>query len=281
MRCRGNKGGRAKGPPFVRIEKPLFHSPAYRACSLAERAILSELIDLHNGGNNGELWLSSRDAARRIGVSDHHTAANALKGLLAKGLIAIGSPGAFSMKQRHATCYRLTFEGAFGKPATNDWKEWKANPGSPEAKRLALLQESNLRCDLTAQSGVKFTTEAAIRRHDNCNSVVENHPAVIEIASFSPEPSGVNNHTHIVCHPYGRERATVDACNSVRSLASKWVRREGEGAQKRLAGASGLSQSKLSRFLKHPNTSLTMQQVEALRSACLEKVAAAQRRAAA
>lgn len=70
--------GRNRTSRFVRLDYALLNSAAYRALSCAARALLVELAMLHNGENNGALYLSVRDAAARLGFSDSEAASNAL-----------------------------------------------------------------------------------------------------------------------------------------------------------------------------------------------------------
>ena len=66
MRRKSVTSGQEK---HVRLHRWLLQSPAYRSLGLAARCLLVELYDLFNGENNGRIFLSIRDAARRLGVS--------------------------------------------------------------------------------------------------------------------------------------------------------------------------------------------------------------------
>lgn len=80
---------------------------AWLALSPSARAAYIEVARLYNGRNNGTLALSARTLAERLGVSKD-TAARLLKELIDKGFIDLVQRGAFSLKHRHATEYRLT-----------------------------------------------------------------------------------------------------------------------------------------------------------------------------
>jgi DNA-binding transcriptional MocR family regulator len=69
--------------------------------------VFVELAAIYNGGNNGFLALSARDAAERTGCSKN-TASLALKELRAKGFIELAQRGHFDRKSPHAAEYRLT-----------------------------------------------------------------------------------------------------------------------------------------------------------------------------
>jgi hypothetical protein len=71
------------------------------------RCVLIELAAIYNGGNNGRLALSVRDAAEHVCCSKT-TAARAFTELTDKGFIDLCSRGHFDRKTPHAAEYRLT-----------------------------------------------------------------------------------------------------------------------------------------------------------------------------
>jgi DNA-binding IclR family transcriptional regulator len=71
------------------------------------RCVFLELAALYNGGNNGFLALSARDAAERVGCSKN-TAGRAIAELCQKGFVEVAQRGHFDRKSRHASEYRLT-----------------------------------------------------------------------------------------------------------------------------------------------------------------------------
>jgi len=122
----GKKHRRNSGDWFarhVRLHFWMMKSPAWRDLTPTARALLVELYALYNGSNNGDLFLSVRDAARRLAVADN-TAWRSLQELERHGFIRAAKRGAFHLKVRHATCWILTeFEHA-GKLATKDFMRW-------------------------------------------------------------------------------------------------------------------------------------------------------------
>jgi len=112
----------------------LFHwmlkSPAWDDLSAPARAIYIELERRYNGSNNGLIHYSAREAARDVKVSKG-TAARALRELQAHGFIVVEKMGAFHLKMRHASEYRLTIydsnvEGpsVAERLATKDFMRW-------------------------------------------------------------------------------------------------------------------------------------------------------------
>jgi hypothetical protein len=61
------------------------------------RCLLLELKALYNGRNNGELFLSVREAARRLGIGKT-LAAKCFRELCDRGFIKIAKQGAFNVK---------------------------------------------------------------------------------------------------------------------------------------------------------------------------------------
>jgi DNA-binding transcriptional regulator YhcF (GntR family) len=84
------------------------------------------LYDLYNGSNNGELFLSIRDAGKRLGVGKN-TAHNAFRALESRGFIRARERGLFTT--RRATTWILT-EFSFGtKTPTKDFMRWRPEDG--------------------------------------------------------------------------------------------------------------------------------------------------------
>jgi DNA-binding IclR family transcriptional regulator len=108
--------------------------PAFLSLSHAARALLFELASRYNGRNNGMIGLSVRDAARRCRMAPG-TASKAFAELVEKGFIECVQKGAFSLKSRHASEWRLTWEvcdvtGALPSRAFMNWDKEKQNPVS-------------------------------------------------------------------------------------------------------------------------------------------------------
>jgi DNA-binding IclR family transcriptional regulator len=91
---------------FAALPHDVLTSPGYRACSPAARAVMLELIMLHNGFNNGKIGLSIRDAASRCNIGKA-TAARAFQELDDNGLVDCVEKGSFRDHHRIATTFRL------------------------------------------------------------------------------------------------------------------------------------------------------------------------------
>ena len=73
-----NTKGRRRHTPddhFVQIYKTMLDEPAWKALPFGARCLYLELKALYNGTNNGELFLSVRMAASRLGCANKSAAA--------------------------------------------------------------------------------------------------------------------------------------------------------------------------------------------------------------
>ena len=124
-----DKKGRSKQALLhVRLYHTMTRTPAWRDLDTAPRAAYCELSSRYGGpgSNNGRIPFSAREMAKALNVS-RSTAWRAFKHLQTHGFIAVKTRGAFSMKRRHATEWRLT---EFSCDVTNsvptrDYQHWK------------------------------------------------------------------------------------------------------------------------------------------------------------
>ena len=141
-----DKRGRAKrrrnGQPFIQLFRYMLDCPAYVSLSGAARAALIEVTRGFNGSNNGRIVLSVRELAKRMTCCHRDTAARALQELVDKGFIEPRARGAFHVKFRRATEWRLDDRrcDATGKAQSQAFLKWsgsatdaKANGARPPA----------------------------------------------------------------------------------------------------------------------------------------------------
>jgi hypothetical protein len=183
--------------------------------------LLVELAMMENGSNNGTLFLSTRDAAARMGVSDPHTAAKAFEELDAAGFIACTLRGTLAVKagDRRASSWRLTWQSfpELRKGPTNDWVNREA--GDKRAARrmaagcaaLKAYEKGETRegvraservspvrdfLTLRADSVRKSPREKSPKRADYALNVRDNHTLNPEIGTNPSKPSSGFFHTH-------------------------------------------------------------------------------------
>ena len=125
MSRRTNAKGRSTGgEKHVRLHRYLLRSPAYRSLNCYARCALVELYDLYNGDNNGDLFMSVRSMAQRLGIANG-TAGRALDDLVDRGFIRPRQKGAFSLKVKHATSWILTEHSLADQRATKEFMRWQ------------------------------------------------------------------------------------------------------------------------------------------------------------
>jgi hypothetical protein len=123
-----NAKGRAVGDfKHVRLQEWLLKSPAYRSLACPDRCLLVELYRKYNGANNGEIFLSCRDAAELLGVSKN-TAARSFSALEDRGFTRLRGKALFSMKGKLASTWVLTEFPYAGALPTKDFMKWR--PGN-------------------------------------------------------------------------------------------------------------------------------------------------------
>jgi hypothetical protein len=92
---------------FIMLPAWLMKSAAWHSLTAVERAAYLEVKLLYDGLNNGRIGLGCRDLADSLRMG-HSTAAQALKGLEAKGFIVKTKASAFHVKSRVVSEWRLT-----------------------------------------------------------------------------------------------------------------------------------------------------------------------------
>ncbi len=116
-------GRNAGSTHFVMLDNYVFDCVAFRTMKAGPRALLFELIRLHNGTNNGSIGLGARRAAVLLGANKD-TANKYFWVLMERGFIAPARPGGFNMKDpesRRSTEWRLTWIKTSCMPATKDF----------------------------------------------------------------------------------------------------------------------------------------------------------------
>jgi predicted transcriptional regulator len=102
----------------------MLRTEAWRSLKPSEIALFLILLERYNGGNNGTIGLSIRDASRLAHVSQN-TASKALNSLIEKGFVKRRYRGSFSQKVHRASEYELTHVGYGKSLPTKDFASWK------------------------------------------------------------------------------------------------------------------------------------------------------------
>ena len=119
-----NRKGRSKYRAFVMLRHDMMDSPAWLSLGPAARCVWTEVSRRYNSFNNGEIALSCREAAERIGVTKD-TAAKAFNELIEKGFLRVGEDSSFTVKYKKSRRWILTHHMVGRVPPTNEWQRWK------------------------------------------------------------------------------------------------------------------------------------------------------------
>ena len=120
--------------------------------------LLVELCDLYNGQNNGEVFLSHRDAARRLGVGKN-LAGKAFRELEDRGFIRVQQLGSFHQMVRHATQWVLTEFPHGGHLPTKDVYALEAGARGEPRQRVSNCVRESPPCPVTERQVWKVRTE--------------------------------------------------------------------------------------------------------------------------
>lgn len=272
-----HRGSQPQRTRFARLDHDLLRSTAYRSLSPSARALLVEFAMMFNLKNNGELYLSVRDAAARMGVSDHNAASSALAELMDMGFIDMAADGVFSSspdKPSKARCWRLTWEAAPGRSASFDYREAVVR-GQRPARRA---REGRLALDRYASGknrGAKSNTVDPITVVET-NTVPGNyspdtHSSVLETNTGLPQNRPITVDEHRYGNQHTSRNTTTGAAagelvtafstplkasgpisaadmDRLREDVRRHVTAGGYGAQKNLSKESGVAAPVLSRF---------------------------------
>jgi hypothetical protein len=151
-----NKTGRSsKALRHVRLYHWMTDSPAWHDLTALERAIYADIAKLYDGANNGKIWYSVRTAADEFKVGKS-TAWRAIQRLIEHGFLVQMKRGAFSLKQKHATEWRLTeFPcDVTHDIASKDFMRWKRpseiqNAVSPQTSSVPVAKPGGSKMALT------------------------------------------------------------------------------------------------------------------------------------
>jgi len=119
---------------FVALPHNMLDSAAWKHLRPGAGFVFIEIKKRYNGGNNGNIPLSHREAAA-VAHCGKGTAHRLLAELIAHGFIKQANKGHYG--NRHATTWILTCEVYQGRCPSNEWKDWK-----PENKKPSTCNET-------------------------------------------------------------------------------------------------------------------------------------------
>jgi hypothetical protein len=179
---RVNATGRSVGDSqHVRLYRYELESVAYRSLSLGARALLVELKALFNGSNNGSLFMSVREAAKRLNSSKSF-AADRFQELHDRGFIRPKTCGAFSVKcllgEGRATNWILTEHPFANALPTKDFMRWRPDevqnavrPGGRTVRPGGHSSEIEPKKSKSVRPGGRLTTLLGVSRSAPADTV--------------------------------------------------------------------------------------------------------------
>src|SRR4051794_28161691 len=170
------RGRKIKMLRHVRLYHWLMQTEAWQSLRALERAIYIEIAARYagDGSNNGRIGYSIREAAStfRVGKS---TAARALQALQDRGFIVARKKGAFSLKNRHSTEWRLTEFGCDLTSAlpTKEFARWLPENQKPVPAGTCTVPERGPRgtCRGTEAFKTSLTVPVVGPRKDNAKVI--------------------------------------------------------------------------------------------------------------
>ncbi|SFJ24988.1 helix-turn-helix domain-containing protein [Albimonas pacifica] len=105
---------------YMKLPYVFVHHRQWRSLSGPAAKVWLELRSRFNGGNNGQLRLSQREASKLLGLGKS-TVAKAFKELERKGFLVVVVQG--DWYGRKATEFRITTEACNGNLPTHDWRK--------------------------------------------------------------------------------------------------------------------------------------------------------------
>jgi hypothetical protein len=140
------KNPRDRPQRYVSMSHYLMKSTAWKSLSCIARAIYLDIASRYYGSNNGRIGYSIRCAVEEMHIGNA-TAKRALDALEDRGFIAAVKRGAFSLKIRNSTEWRLTEYqcDVSNKISTKDFMTWTPDKNKtryPARNRTAAVAEA-------------------------------------------------------------------------------------------------------------------------------------------
>jgi len=247
-----------KGRKVEKAHLRLYHAdtgcPAWLDLSGNAIKLLIALGRLYKGDNNGTLFLSISSAARLIGVC-RNTAARLFRVLEEHGFIVATERGHFHVKGGPATCWRLTWQPAFGRAPTRDFERWQPTleTKSRSQKLGATVPKSERRNgngrSMVPEIGTATTETSHVSNERPCSKMVTQ--------IVMPGAEAANDEKQGWKQGRNPSGVSVDLLIELRAHTSDYLKRAEVGAQTRLAQAARIPGGTLSKFLSGSNLNRT------------------------
>lgn len=163
----------------VQLAEWVMASEAWATMPIGPRALYIELRRRFNGGNNGHIFLSHRDAANALNMG-RDTVSRYFKDLIERGFIVVTkghSLGPEGIGQ--STHYRLTEEAYESKPATKDFMKWRQSKKQKPRRKIQhrMAGKSNRGCRKNQPLEVQMSENPTAFGQKGASTVLDN-PAI-------------------------------------------------------------------------------------------------------
>lgn len=147
------KHSRDKLPGHTMLFRYMQESQAWKSLGAIPRAVYLDIAKRHFGTNNGRIGYSIRCAVDELHIGNA-TAKRAIDELQDRGFIVCVKRGAFSLKVRHASEWRLTQYVCNNDQPTKDFMNWTPDKNKtryPQRNRTDAVAEAIGCCSGTRQ----------------------------------------------------------------------------------------------------------------------------------
>lgn len=132
-----NRKGRTKGHQFIKLDRGVTESAAWRSLSCEARSLLIAMWERYNGSNNGSISFGIREAKANLNIGSTR-AGRAFAELQQSGFIILRADSSFDYKagasKRLARVWELTPIECDGKPAKRPFRFQQKQNAAPETR---------------------------------------------------------------------------------------------------------------------------------------------------
>ena len=143
-----NKKERKRDSRFVKIDHYILKSKAWNELTPRDVMVWLLLCSRYNGGNNGRIGLSIRDAAKS-GKMSLGAASKSINKLIELGFIKKTFEGSFTHKKKLASEFVLTHVKHGEERASKEFASWK-----PEKKTVSKQKQVGIKLDAMSNENV-------------------------------------------------------------------------------------------------------------------------------
>lgn len=208
----------------LQVMRSFWLSPVVSAMTVNEKALLWEFTSLHTGSNNGDLFMSVKDATHRIGLNDYAAEIKAFNGLIALGMVTVTAEASFSVKASEvsrARAFRLNWIDETGQPKAGEAFPLDLAAISPDRRRRVERRMRALKVFVRDREQGKFAVRDSLTMTARMEAAAGNlarESLTLKMENRENPPSDAvrESLTHLDYH-WGVGRMPFDIMHSVRA----------------------------------------------------------------